>query len=320
MSAALPPEPSIRTRIDQLVARELSARELTEHYLARIDAANGDLNAIIARDDEWTLAQAEQADAARARGLEGPLLGVPLTIKDSIEVQGLPCTGGSFAREGFRPTTDATVVARVRAAGAVILGKSNVPEYIASFETDNVIFGRTNNPFDLGRTPGGSSGGEGAILGADASPGGLGSDGGGSIRVPSHYCGIVGLRPTVGAVPETGSWPSSRGAGLLDIHTIGPMGRYAEDVALLFEVIAGPDWIDPYVVPVPIRDWRAVALSGLKVGLYTSDPRAVPTSSTIEAIEAAGRALTDGGCGDRRGNSANLRRGRDRALLRIKRR
>ena len=284
-------QPSACEWLSRLGRRELSARELAIHYLERIETANPQLNAMTALDHDRTLADADLADKARAASDNRPLLGLPVTIKDSIEVEGFPCTGGSVARKDHRPTKDATVVERLRAAGAIVLGKSNVPEYIASFETDNVLYGRTNNPFDLTRTPGGSSGGEGAVLGADASPAGLGSDGGGSIRVPCHYCGIVGLRPTVGVVPETGAWPSSRGAGLLDIHTIGPMARYVEDMALLLNVIAGPDGQDPYAVPVPLGEWREIDVTNLRIGVYTADPLTKPTQETEAAVSRAALAL-----------------------------
>jgi amidase len=288
-------QPSAREWLARLDARELSSRELASHYLDRIEQVNRPLNAIVDLDPETTLAEADRADEARANGATGALLGLPLTIKDSIEAVGFTAAAGSLAREGFRPQKDATVVARVRAAGGVVLGKSNVPEYISSFETDNVIYGRTNNPNDLARTPGGSSGGEGAILGADASPLGIGSDGGGSIRVPSHYCGIVGIRPSIGRVPETGTWPPTRATGGLDFHTLGPMGRYVDDIALLLSVVAGPDWIDPVTVPVPLRDHRSVEPEALTIAIYGDDPLTTPTAETRQAVERAGAILAAGG-------------------------
>jgi amidase len=289
-------EPSAREWLRRLDTREVSARELATHYLERIEQVNPALNAIVALEPERTLAEAGRADELRAGGARRALLGLPVTVKDSIEAAGFTAAAGTFAREGFRPDRDATVVARVREAGGVLLGKSNVPEYISSFETDNMIYGRTNNPYDLERTPGGSSGGEAAILGADASPLGIGSDGGGSIRVPSHYCGIVGIRPTVGRVPETGAWPPSRATGSLDTHTLGPMGRYVEDVALLLEVIGGPDWIDPATAPVPLEDWLTVDPSTLTIGIYSSDPLTTSTVETREAVERAGAILERRGC------------------------
>jgi amidase len=211
-------------------------------------------------------------------------------------VAGLVSSGGSFAREGFRPTSDATVVARLREAGAIVLGKTNVPEYCWFLETDNAIYGRTNNPLDERRTPGGSSGGEAAILGADASPVGIGSDGGASIRVPAHYCGIVGLRPTTGRVPETGIWPSTRATGLGDVNCVGPLARFVEDLALLLPVIAGPDGIDPYVPPVALVDWRSVTVERLRVAFYTYDGLAQVTEGTRAAVERAAHALGEVGC------------------------
>ncbi|HKI92114.1 MAG TPA: amidase, partial [Gaiellaceae bacterium] len=175
--------PSAREWLARLDRGELSSRELVEDVLARLDAAQP-LNAVVARDDEAALAAADAADAVRAAGDRRPLLGLPLTIKDSIATAGLATSSGSWARAGHVPGADATVVARVRAAGAVVVGKTNVPEYTWSYETENALHGRTLNPHDHARTCGGSSGGEAALLGADASIAGIGTDGGGSIRVP----------------------------------------------------------------------------------------------------------------------------------------
>src|SRR5205085_9443403 len=216
------------------------------------------------RDDEAAVAAADAADAARARGDARPLLGLPVTIKDSIETAGLASTGGSFAREGFVPDRDATVVARLRAAGAIVVAKTNVPEYTWSYETENALHGRTVHPLDPARTCGGSSGGEAALFGADASIAGIGTDGGGSIRVPSHYCGGAGLRPTAGLVPETGCWPSTRDTGMLDMNAVGPMARHVEDLALLLPVLAGADGIDPFVQGVSLRE----AAAPTRVGFY----------------------------------------------------
>jgi len=274
----------------------VSARELTERVLARIDEANPRLNAVVARDDEAALAAADAADAARARGEARPLLGLPVTIKDSLEVAGLPSTTGSVARAGYVPARDATVVARLRADGAIVVAKTNVPEYTWSYETENALHGRTLNPFDPARTPGGSSGGEAALLGADASVFGIGTDGGGSIRVPCHYCGIVGLRPTAGLVAETGCWPSTRDTGYVDMATIGPMARYVEDVALLLPVIAGPDGVDPFVQGVAVRDHRLVDVSSLRVGYYTYDGVWRVSDGVAAGVEAAATALADAGC------------------------
>jgi Asp-tRNA(Asn)/Glu-tRNA(Gln) amidotransferase A subunit family amidase len=192
--------PSARAWLRLLEAGELSSRELVEDVLARLDAASA-LNAVAAHDDEAALAAADEADRARADGSAAPLLGLPLTIKDSLETAGLRTASGSHARAGHVPAADATVVARLRRAGAVVVAKTTVPEYTWSYETDSDLHGRTLNPFDRERTCGGSSGGEAALLAADASVAGVGTDGGGSIRLPAHYCGVVGHRPTAGLVP-----------------------------------------------------------------------------------------------------------------------
>jgi len=191
-----------------LAAGELSARELAEHYLKRIEDVDGRLHAVVACDRDRVLAAADEADRLRHEGDSRPLLGLPVTIKDSIDVEGLPCTGGSLARASYMPPVDATVVARLREAGAIVLAKTNVPEYSSAYETDNLVCGRTDHPLDPERTPGGSSGGEAALAAADATPLGIGTDGGGSLRVPAHYCGVMGRNPqraaAVGAEPQRG--------------------------------------------------------------------------------------------------------------------
>lgn len=281
--------------LSRLDARSVSAVELARHYLDRIEAVDPALHAVIACDPIAVLAAAGAADAERGRGGHRPLLGLPVTIKDSIDVDGLPCTGGSLAREGHRPSRDATVVARLRASGAIILAKSNVPEYSSSYETDNIVHGRTNHPLDATRTPGGSSGGEAALVAAGASPLGIGTDGGGSLRVPAHYCGIVGLRPTVGRVPDTGTWPATRAGGYMDLFCVGPIARRVEDVALALPIISGPDWIDPYAVPAPLGDPGAVAVDGLRVGWFADDPRLAVTRATHDALAGAVGALAGAG-------------------------
>lgn len=295
--------PSATAWLAALAAGDVSARELTEATLARIDAADATVHAVVSRDDEAALALADRADAERARLTREReplprLLGLPLTIKDALDVAGLPTRAGTLARaDAPAAERDATTVARLRDAGAIPLLKSNVPELCSSFETDNVVHGLTRNPLDPARTPGGSSGGEGALLGADASIAGLGTDGGGSIRVPSHYCGTVGLRPTTGRTAETGLWPPTRAAGTLDFTCVGPMARQVEDLGLLLEVIAGADGIDPYAVDVPLRDWRAVDAGALRVAFYDDHPD-VPrtTPGTRAAVRAAAEAFAAAGC------------------------
>ncbi len=261
-----------------------------------MDSVDPALGAVVARDDTAALEAADAADAARSAGRKAPLLGLPVSVKDSIEVTGLPCAGGSLARAGHFPAADATVVARLRAAGAIVVAKTNVPEYTWSYETENVVHGRTCHPLDRDRTPGGSSGGEAALIGAGASLLGIGTDGGGSIRVPSHYCGIAGLRPTAGLVPETGCWPPTRDTGMLDMSAVGPMGRCLDDLALLLPLIAGRDDVDPFVQGCPVGDPASVAVGSLRVGIYDDDGVWPVSAGTREAVAAAGAALVDAGC------------------------
>jgi amidase len=193
-------------------AKEISSEEVVNAYLRRVEAVNSKLNAVVQFTAEAALAQAREADATLARGaIKGPLHGVPFTVKDNIDTAGVICTVGTKGRTSFVPTQDATIVTRMRTAGAILLGKTNLPELALAFATDNLVYGRTNNPYDLSRTPGGSSGGEAAIMAAGGSPLGLGNDFGGSIRLPSHWCGIAGIKPTSGRVPRTGNFPGPGG-------------------------------------------------------------------------------------------------------------
>ncbi|MCB0084940.1 MAG: amidase, partial [Caldilineaceae bacterium] len=238
--------------------------------------------------------EARAADQALARGtLLGQLHGVPMTIKDSIDTADIISTGGTVGRQHFVPTADATIVARLRRAGAIIMGKTNTPELTLSFETDNTVYGRTNNPYDLSRTSGGSSGGAAAIIAAGGSPLDIGSDTGGSIRVPSHCCGTVGIRPTSGRVPRTGHIVPF-GLGPIDaLTTLGPMARRVEDLLLCLPIISGPDWVDPAIVPMPLGDPQQVDLARLRVALFTDNGIVTPTAETVAAVKQTADALTD---------------------------
>jgi Asp-tRNA(Asn)/Glu-tRNA(Gln) amidotransferase A subunit family amidase len=233
--------------------RELSPVELIQAHLRQIQGANPKLNAFVVVMAEEALAAAKQAEAAVTRGDSlGLLHGVPVTVKDSFDVAGLPTLAGSRLRLDHRAESDATSVARLRAAGAIILGKTNCPEFLSNYESDNFVTGRTNNPWDLQRTPGGSSGGEAAAIASYCSAGGIGSDGGGSIRIPAHFCGIAGLKPTPGRVSAAGHFPPMYHPGGL-LGVAGPMARSAQDVRLLFAALAGYDDQDPFSAPVPLR-------------------------------------------------------------------
>jgi len=280
---------------DDIRSGRRSSVEVVTAVLERIDAVNPRLNAVVRRLD-GVLDAARQADADLASGkLAGPLHGLPFTIKDSFDTAGIVTTVGTVGWRDRVPERDATVVARLRAAGAILVGKTNTPEFTWSDETDNDVFGRTSNPYDLARTPGGSSGGSAAIVAAGASPFDVGSDTGDSIRQPAHVCGIAGIKPTSGRVPRTGHWPDFR--GLFQSFTqLGPLARRVEDLELLLPIIAGPDGIDPYIPPVPLGDPRVVELRGLRVALFTDNGVRTPTPTTIEAVQAAGAALVAAGC------------------------
>ena len=277
------------TELAQLVStRQLSPAELIDAYLARIDSLNPALNAYVGVD-------ADGARAAAARLPQLPdrrLCGVPVSIKSSVSVTGLPFETGTRFRTGITGEADAPLVARLRAAGAIVLGVTNVAEQLMAWETDNALYGRTNSPWDLTRTPGGSSGGEAAAIAAGLSAGGLGSDGGGSIRVPAHFSGICGLKPTPGRVPATGHFPPCGGPFALT-GVVGPMARTVDDVALLLEVMAGPDDGDPNGHPVPLT--RLTAGSDLVVGVFEDDG-VVPVDGDVRAaIRQATRWLQDAG-------------------------
>lgn len=278
-----------------LRARQFSALEVVEAHLARIAAVNPALNAVVQLTAETARAEARVLDADLARGMvRGPLHGVPMTIKDSFETAGVRSTCGTLGLAEHVPVTDATVVARLKDAGAILLGKTNTPELTLAFETDNLIYGRTNNPYDLTRSSGGSSGGAAAIIAACGSPFDLGSDTGGSIRLPAHFCGIAGLKPTSGRVPRTGHlYPPG---GFRDAWTtLGPMARCVEDLTLLLSVISGPDWRDPAIVPVPLRDPAKVKLDGLRIAVYTHNGIVAPTPETASTVWNAARALQEAG-------------------------
>ena len=276
-------------------SKKVSSVEVVDAYLSRIEAVNPQINAVVQLAADAARAQAHDADAALARGdIKGPLHGVPMTIKDSLDTAGVISTGGTKGRASFVPAQDATVVARMRAAGAILLGKTNTPELTMSFETDNLIYGRTNNPYDLSRIPGGSSGGAAAIIASGGSPIDLGSDTGGSIRQPAHFCGIAGIKPTSGRVPRTGHIIPP--GGLIDAVTqIGPMARRVEDLVLVLPIIAGVDWRDPSIVPMPLGDPEAVDLRALRVAFHTDNGVRLPTPETVDVVRRAAKALSDAG-------------------------
>jgi amidase len=268
-----------------LKAKKVSAVELAQHAIDRIERHDGRINAICVRDFDRGLEAARAADAALARGESRPLLGIPMTLKESYNVAGLPTTWGHPTQKDFVPSEDALAVTRVKAAGGVVLGKTNVPLDLADWQSYNDIYGTTNNPFDLGRTPGGSSGGSSAALAAGYGALSLGSDIGGSLRVPAFHCGVYAHKPTFALVPPRGhiAPPSPPLPFDRDLSVIGPMARGAADLSLLLDVVAGPDPLEAgkaynLHLPAPRHD----ALKDFRVLLIETDP-VMPTDAAVRA-------------------------------------
>jgi fatty acid amide hydrolase len=283
----------------ELLARgEITSVALVEAHIARADAIDGDLNAFVHRFNDQALVDAKEADAARAAGRSrGPLHGVPISIKESMATAGVASTLGLAKRQGQIQDSDAVVVQLLRAAGAVVLGKTNIPQLLLSHESENPIWGAVNNPWNLTRAPGGSSGGEGAAIASGMSPWGVGTDIGGSIRVPAAFSGIAGLKPTVDRWSNRGSFTGLTGQEVVR-GQCGPMARTARDVAALFGALDPQAMaaLDPSVPPVPVRDPSQVDLSGLRVGVFTDDGFITPAASVRRGVEEAAEHLRAAGC------------------------
>ncbi|HEX7957055.1 MAG TPA: amidase [Pyrinomonadaceae bacterium] len=274
-------------------AREVSPSEAVEAYLRRIEGVNPALNAVVTLAPD-ALERAREASAAVARGeTVGPLHGVPLTVKDTIDVRGLPTSCGSRVRAGRVAEEDAPAVARLRAAGAILLGKTNCPEFALDYTSENPLFGRTNNPYDHARTPGGSSGGCAAAVAACLTAGSLGSDLAGSIRIPAHFCGVAGLKPTAGRVPGAGHAPPLSGLHSLGA-TLGPLARTVEDLRLFFQVLTGASRRAEAAAQGSTAE-GAETLKGLRVAFYADDGAVPASSETRDAVRRAAQTLADAG-------------------------
>ncbi len=278
----------------RIATKELSPVEVTRAYLDRIEAVNPRVNAVVTVNPR-AVEDARAAEAAQMRGdFRGPLHGVPFTAKDCFDVAGVRTTRGSRLFADHVAQHDATTVARLRQAGGVFLAKTNIPEFALWWETDNLVFGRTLNPWNPARIAGGSSGGEAAALATGLTPLGLGSDVGGSIRQPAHCCGVAGLKPTHGRVPLTGHWPDT----LLRAMHVGPLARSVRDLGLALRVLAGPDGRDPYALPVPLSELpsASAALPPWRVGLSLAGG-AGPVDPQVErVVERAAKRLSELGC------------------------
>jgi amidase len=285
------PYASVSQITESVRSKKVSPAEIVAAHLKRIEVLQGKINAFVHIDADGARAQARRAEDAVRRGeVLGPLHGVPITLKSCIDVAGWPCPAGSLLRKDYIAPSDAPLVARMRQAGAILLGNTNTPEFLMAYETDNLVSGKTSNPWNLSHSAGGSSGGEAAAIASGCSVAGVGSDGGGSIRVPAHFCGICGLKPTPGRIPATGHFPAGVGA-FAWIGAVGPMARTIADLRTVFEVIAGPDPGDAQSAPVPIRAINDAQLKGLRVGLLESDSLGKIEDETDSALQRAANDL-----------------------------
>ena len=283
---------SATRQLELLRSGELRITELAEAHIRQIERLNPSLNAFADFDAERVRAQALRLDGQKTP--RGALHGLPVTVKSSIATVGYKCEIGSLLHEGDVPSEDAEVVARLRAAGALILGTTNCPEFLMAWETANLLHGRTRNPWDLERSPAGSSGGEAAAIAAGLSAGGLGSDSGGSVRVPAHFTGICSLKSTPGRIPGRGHLPPCVGPFSI-LGAIGPMARTMDDVALMFRTLCGQDPLDPVSPPVPLRQPSMDELRKLPIGFFEDDGLVPVTTETRAAVRAAAAALSNAG-------------------------
>ena len=270
--------------------REVSAEEVVRTHLERIEAVNPKLNAVVQRLDDEAIADARRADAELTRGTRrGPLHGVPVTLKESLSMAGKVTCCGSTRLLDHVPDADATAVARIRQAGAIPIGRTNLPDMGMDSQTHNLVWGVTRNPWNLAHTPGGSSGGEGAAIASGMSPLGLGSDVGGSIRIPAAFCGIVGLKPTQHRVPITGHVPLV----LHDYLQIGPLARSIDDLEVALHAIAGPDGKQSMVPPVPLRDSREIDARRLRIGVVNGNAGVPIARAVRDGVVRVARAASD---------------------------
>lgn len=267
--------------------KKISPLEIAEEHIRRIETLNPDLNALVDFEPERVREQAR-----KVRG--GPLAGLPVTVKSSIATAGYRCEVGSTLNRGNVPTEDAVVVSRLKAAGAVILGTTNCPEFLMAYETDNLLYGRTSNPWNLDYTAGGSSGGESCAIAAGLSAAGLGSDSGGSVREPAHFTGICSIKPTPGRIPGRGHLPACVGP-FSTLGAIGPMARTVDDLSILFEILSGQDNADPVGVPLNFRRYSGDELKQIRIGFFEDDGLVPVTPETRTAVHAAVDTLRKSG-------------------------
>ena len=271
--------------------RTISVQELTKIHIEQINKVNNSLNAVVQSTFEDAINNAKNFDANFDKYKSLPLFGIPFTLKDSFDTKNIISTWGTEGRKNFKPEKNSTVAERLLDSGAILLGKTNTPEFTMGGETDNVVYGRTNNPYNTSLTPGGSSGGAAAIVSSCGSVFDIGTDTGGSIRMPAHHCGITGLKPTFGRVPRTGH-AISFDAGPSDLLTsIGPLARFVDDLIPLINIISGHDNIDPTVLLNEINDPNSVSINDLNIGYYHSTKSISSDTDTIKVIDNVRKIL-----------------------------
>ncbi len=280
---------------ERLRAKQVSPLELLDSQLARIAALQPKLNAFVHLDPDAARTAALYATERLSRNTSvGRLHGIPLTIKSCFDVIGWPNAAGSLLRAEEIPSRSATIVDRLRAAGAILVGTTNTPEFLMAYETDNRLTGRTSNPWNLARSAGGSSGGEAAAIAAGLSFGGVGSDGGGSARLPAHFCGICGLKPTPGRIPSTGHFPPGNNSyGWIGV--VGPMARTVADLRILFNILAGPDPTDALTVPAPRQEISADPARETRTGVLDTSCVGPATPESLAAVDYAAKLLEQSG-------------------------
>ena len=284
---------TIAETLEKFRRKEISPVEFIGTHLDRIQQIQPQLNPFVHIDAESARARARDSESRIARGdTPRPLEGIPLTVKSSLDVAGWPCPAGSLLRKDYTPASNSPLVSRLEDAGAILLGNTNTPEFLMAYETDNRLSGRTSNPWNPAYSAGGSSGGEAAAIASGCSMGGVGSDGGGSIRTPAHFCGICGLKPTPGRIPATGHFPPGVGA-FAWIGVVGPMARTVADLRALFTVMSGPDPGDALSAPVPLGEIAATDLRGLRIGILENTELGRPTPETLSTLRRATQLLCD---------------------------
>lgn len=284
---------SIAETLEKFRRKEISPVELITAHLDRTAQIQPQLNPFVHIDAESARARARDSESRIARGEAlRPLEGIPLTVKSCLDVAGWPCPAGSLLRKDYIPATNTPLVSRLEDAGAILIGNTNAPEFLMAYETDNRLTGKTSNPWNPAYSAGGSSGGEAAAIASGCSMGGVGSDGGGSIRTPAHFCGICGLKPTPGRIPATGHFPPGTGA-FAWIGVVGPMARTVGDLRAPFEVMAGPDPGDALSTPVPLVEVAAADLRGLRIGILENPELGRATPETLSTLRRSAQLLCD---------------------------